>query len=54
VSGRRPAPALPPDQLSIVWQAVSLLLNYPDEEMLARTELLRSASHELPASIGGG
>jgi len=53
VSGRRPAPALPPDQLSIVWQAVSLLLNYPDEEMLARTELLRSASHELPASIGG-
>lgn len=53
MSGRRPAPALPPDQLSIVWQAVSLLLNYPDEEMLARTELLRSASHELPASIGG-
>ena len=53
MNGRRPAPALPPEQLSIVWQAVSLLLNYPDEELLARTELLRSASHELPAPIGG-
>ena len=32
VSGRRPKPALPPDQLTIVWQSVSLLLDYPDED----------------------
>ena len=52
MSGRRPKPALPPEQLSIVWQSVSLLLDYPDEELLARTDLLRSASQGLPATIG--
>ena len=31
MSGRRPKPALPPEQLTIVWQSVSLLLDYPDE-----------------------
>ena len=52
MTGRRAKPALPPDQLTIVWQSVSLLLDYPDEELLARTDLLRSASHGLPATIG--
>ncbi|WP_344850758.1 nitrate reductase molybdenum cofactor assembly chaperone, partial [Kribbella ginsengisoli] len=49
---RRPKPVLPPDQLTIVWQSVSLLLDYPDEELLARADLLRSASQSLPTAIG--
>lgn len=53
MSGRRPKPALPPDQLRIVWQSASLLLDYPDEDLLARVELLRSASCCLPPEIGG-
>ncbi len=52
MSGRRPKPALPPDVLTIVWQSVSLLLDYPDEDLLARTDLIRSASKGLPATIG--
>jgi nitrate reductase molybdenum cofactor assembly chaperone NarJ/NarW len=52
VSGRRPRPALPPAQLTIVWQSVSLLLDYPDEDLLTRAELVRSASHTLPVAIG--
>jgi nitrate reductase delta subunit len=44
--------ALPPEQLTIVWQSVSLLLDYPDEEVLSRAELVRSASVDLPAAIG--
>jgi len=52
VSGRRPKPALPPEQLTVVWQSVSLLLDYPDEALLARAEMTRSASRTLPAPIG--
>jgi nitrate reductase delta subunit len=51
VSSRRPRPTLPPDQLTIVWQSVSLLLDYPDEDLLGRAELLRSASLGLPLAI---
>jgi nitrate reductase delta subunit len=49
---RRPKPTLPPEQLTIVWQSVSLLLDYPDEQLLARVELIRSASRVLPPAIG--
>jgi nitrate reductase delta subunit len=35
-----------------VWQSVSLLLDYPDESLLDRVGLLRSASHDLPSGIG--
>jgi nitrate reductase delta subunit len=52
VSGRRPKPALPPEQLTLVWQSASLLLDYPDESLVARGELIRSASRALPAAIG--
>lgn len=51
MSGRRPKPTLTPDQLTIVWQSVSLLLDYPDEEVLARSDLIRSATQRLPVSI---
>jgi nitrate reductase delta subunit len=53
MSSRRPRPTLPPDQLTIVWQSVSLLLDYPDEVLLARADLLRSASQRLAPAVGG-
>jgi nitrate reductase delta subunit len=49
---RKPKLGLAPHQLTIAWQAVSLLLDYPDSEMLARLELIRSASHGLPVTLG--
>jgi len=52
VSARRPAPSLPPDQLTIVWQSVSLLLDYPDQDLLEKTELIRSASESLSPEVG--
>ena len=52
MSGRRTRSALPQETLTIVWQSVSLLLDYPDETMLGRAELLRSASAGLPPAIG--
>ncbi|MDX6310064.1 MAG: nitrate reductase molybdenum cofactor assembly chaperone NarJ/NarW [Nocardioidaceae bacterium] len=51
MSGRRPKPTLPPDQLTIVWQSVSLLLDYPDEGVLAHSNLIRSAAQGLRVSI---
>lgn len=53
MSSRRQRPTLPPDQLTIVWQSVSLLLDYPDEFLLARADLLRSASQQLTPAVGG-
>ena len=47
-----PKPALPPEQLAVAWQSVSLLLDYPDETLLERLPLLRAASHALPDGIG--
>ena len=40
------------EQLLIAWQSASLLLDYPDEELLARLDLIREASHGLPAAVG--
>jgi nitrate reductase delta subunit len=45
-------PALASEQLTIVWQAVSLLLDYPDEELLARLDLISSAVDTLPEATG--
>jgi nitrate reductase delta subunit len=52
VSRRRPEPSLPPDQLAVAWQSVSLLLDYPDEELVARLPMIREASRVLPAPVG--
>lgn len=49
---RRTKGGLTPNQLTIAWQSVSLLLDYPDPEMLARLDVLRDASHRLPVVIG--
>lgn len=52
MTGHRPKPSLSPDQLTVVWQSASLLLDYPDESVVARADLIRSASLSLPAKIG--
>ncbi len=52
MSGRRQKPALPPEQLTLVWQSVSLLLDYPDDDLLARIDLLRAAAAGTPPAIG--
>lgn len=44
--------ALRADQLTITWQSVSLLLDYPSEAMLDRVPMIRAAAAELPAEIG--
>jgi nitrate reductase delta subunit len=38
-------------QLRLAWQSASLLLGYPDEDLLARAGLLRDAAARLPASV---
>jgi nitrate reductase molybdenum cofactor assembly chaperone NarJ/NarW len=47
-----PAPSLAPDQLTLAWQSASLLIGYPDTDLVERIPLLRSASERLPASVG--
>jgi nitrate reductase delta subunit len=49
---RRPKAGLAPHQLTIAWQSVSLLLDYPDPEMLGRLDVIRAASQRLPVAIG--
>jgi nitrate reductase molybdenum cofactor assembly chaperone NarJ/NarW len=49
---RRAAPATPA-QLATARQVASLLLDYPDEELLARLPLLRAVAAPLPAELAG-
>ena len=50
---RKPAsPALSAEQLLIAWQSASLLLGYPEEELLAQLGMVRSASERLPERVG--
>ena len=44
--------SLAPAQLSLAWQSASLLLGYPDHELLDRLDLIRRASRELPDPVG--
>ena len=52
--GRRPRALAPCSdrELRVAWQCASLLLDYPDEHLLDRAGLLRSASQGLPPGIG--
>jgi len=50
--GRHPAPALDEQLLSAAWQSASLVLGYPDEELLADLPLVRRAVDALPAAVG--
>lgn len=38
-------------QLVLAWQSASLLLGYPDEELVARVPMLREAAMRLPADV---
>jgi nitrate reductase delta subunit len=40
-------------QLSVAWQAASLLLDYPTEELLGRLDQIDRAADELPDRLGG-
>jgi len=51
LTGRRTGAFTQP-QLTVAWQAASLLLGYPDEELLGRLELIRQASAQLPDRAG--
>lgn len=49
---RTPRPSLAPDRLATAWQVTSLLLDYPDEQLVARQPLLREAVAGLPETVG--
>ena len=53
LTSARRTPELTDPQLTVAWQAASLLLGYPDEELLGRLELIRRASLELSDRVGG-
>jgi len=48
---RHPSPRLDDRSLATAWQAVSLLLDYPDEGLLARRTVLESAVVGLPERV---
>lgn len=52
MSRRSSQSSLTAEQLLIIWQSASLLLGYPDEELLARLDAIRRASREVPEAIG--
>jgi len=47
----RSRPGLTEPQLVLAWQSASLMLGYPDEELVARAGLLRDAAAMLPAAV---
>lgn len=51
MSARRGNPALTSEQLTLTWQAASLLLDYPEQELLDRFPLIQAATDQLPPDI---
>ena len=49
---RQRAAGLLPAQLTVAWQSASLLLGYPDEELLGRLDLIEEAAGRLPDHVG--
>ncbi len=49
---RHPAPALDEPTLRTAWQAISLLIGYPDDRLLGLLPALRAASEPLPDAVG--
>ena len=47
----RAKPALAPETLAVAWQAASLLLDYPDEDLVANAAMIRAAARRLPATL---
>ena len=52
MSRKHPRPSLPAKQLAVAWQSASLLLGYPDEELVSLLPMIRGASQELPSGLG--
>ncbi len=52
MSRRSSRTSLAPEQLLIIWQSASLLLGYPDAELLGRLPTIRGASMRVPEAIG--
>ena len=52
LTSRRRVADLTADQLTSALQAASLLLGYPDEELLGRLDLIERASLGLPDRVG--
>jgi len=50
---RHPSPTLSSADLGAAWQSASLLLNYPDERLLAELPLVRRAAGSLLPRVGG-
>ena len=48
----RRADPLTDAQLTVAWQAASLLLGYPDDELLGRLDLIEEAAGRLPERVG--
>lgn len=42
------------DELTRSWQSASMLLEYPDEDLMARLDLLSEVAASLPAKLGDG
>lgn len=52
MNASHPRPHLSPADLTVAWQSASLLLEYPDEQLLEQVDLLRKAAAALPSPIG--
>lgn len=48
----RRGPSLSTEQLTAAWQSASLLLGYPDEQLVGQLDMIGSASHMLPEALG--
>ena len=49
---RRTAPGLDPAAQADAWQMISLLLDYPDERLVALAPVLRESAKGVPSSVG--
>jgi nitrate reductase molybdenum cofactor assembly chaperone NarJ/NarW len=52
LTARHPRAALSAEELAVVWQTCSLLLDYPDEGLVQRLRMISSATALLPDHIG--
>ena len=52
MSRKHPRSALPGAALGVAWQSVSLLLGYPDEQLVGLAATIREASRGLPDEVG--
>lgn len=50
---KHPKLSMPAEQLSIVWQCASLLISYPDQQLVERAGMLRASSALAPEHVGG-